>query len=165
MINMKKLVNKKEVIIVLDNIRSVFNVGSIFRTADAAGVTKIYLTGTTPTPLDRFGRPRPDLAKTALGAEKNISWDYAKDSLSLIKKIKKQGYQIIALEQDENSVDYKKIKITESFAFVLGNEVDGVDKRILKNSDIIAEIPMVGKKESLNVGVSFGIALFKILGI
>ncbi|MES2223760.1 MAG: RNA methyltransferase [Patescibacteria group bacterium] len=153
----------RKVIIILDNIRSNHNVGSIFRTADALGVSKIYLCGTTPKPIDRFERPVGEIAKTALGAEKSISWEYAKTTLGVIKRLKKNGTEIIAIEQFDNSVDYKKVKPKEDVAFVLGNEVDGVNKNILKLCDVVAEIPMKGGKESLNVAVACGTALFRIL--
>ncbi len=157
---MNKIVKK---IVVLDNIRSVFNVGSIFRTSDALGVDKIYLCGCTPAPKDRFGRDRKDLAKVALGAENNIEWEYCKTTEEAIKKLKKEKVQIIALEQAENSVDYKKVKVKESTAIILGEEVNGLSKEVLKLADIVAEIPMQGKKESLNVSVAFGVAGFQIL--
>ncbi|MEI6420401.1 MAG: RNA methyltransferase [bacterium] len=163
---MKKVEGQKTVVVVLDNIRSVLNVGSIFRTSDAAaGVYKIYLCGCTPTPVDRFNRPRKDLAKTALGAEKTIPWEHQEKTVDIIKKLRKEGYQIISVELAENSVDYKKVKVGNKVAFVMGNEVDGVDKKVLKLSDVVAEIPMLGEKESLNVGVSFGIAIFRMLNI
>ena len=149
-------------VVVLDNIRSVHNVGSIFRTSDALGIDKIYLCGCTPTPIDRFGRDRKDLAKVALGAEKDIKWEYAKDTAELIKKLKKEKYQIITVEQAENSVDYKKIRPSNQVALVMGEEVKGLTQEILKLADIIAEIPMQGKKESLNVSVAFGIAGYRI---
>ena len=158
---------KKEVIVVLDNIRSTFNVGSIFRTADALGINSLILGGTTPAPVDRFGRERKDVAKVSLGAEKSVPWTYEKDVLNTVKKLKKTGYQIISIEQSDKSVDYKKIKLSKfnKVVFVMGAEVEGVDKNILKISDMIAEIPMYGEKESLNVSVSFGVALFRILNI
>jgi len=155
----------KEVIVVLDNIRSTFNVGSIFRTADALGVKTLILGGTTPAPVDRFGRARADIAKVALGAEKSVDWKYEKNILGIIKKLKKDGYQIIAVEQAENSVDYKKIKIKNKVAFIMGEEVSGISKNILKIADVVAEIPMHGQKESLNVSVAFGVALFRILNL
>ncbi len=159
-------------VVVLDNIRSVYNVGSIFRTADALGVDKIYLCGTTPTPKDRFGRMRNDLAKVALGAEKNIEWEYSESTEDVLKKLNpstklragKQKFQIIAIEQAKNSIDYKKVIVKGNVAIVMGTEVDGINKKILKLCDIIAEIPMSGKKESLNVSVAFGIAGYRILG-
>ncbi len=167
MSNKKCYLYKMETIVILDNIRSTFNVGSIFRTADALGIGQIILGGTTPAPVDRFGRERKDIAKVSLGAEKSVPWKYEKDILSVIKKLKKEGYQIIALEQAENSVDYKAVKINKKskIVFVLGAEVDGVNKKILKLADIVVEIPMRGTKESLNVSVSFGVALFRILNI
>jgi len=152
-------------ILILENIRSAQNVGALFRTADAAGISHIYIVGYTPDPLDRFGHPRNDIAKAALGAEKTIPWKHVATISPLLKKLKKEGFQIIAIEQSENSVDYKKIKTTGKVAFILGNEVEGVSKTALKNSDIIAEIPMKGEKESLNVSVAGGIAMFRILGI
>ena len=150
--------------ILLDNIRSVHNVGSIFRTAETIGISKIFCCGTTPAPVDRFGRKREDFAKVALGAENAISWSYAPSSESLLKSLKKKNKKliIISLEQDKNSVDYKKIKINSDCLIILGNEVEGVSKKLLKLSDIIAEIPMRGKKESLNVSVAAGIFLFRI---
>ena len=149
--------------ILLDNIRSVHNVGSIFRTAETIGIDKIYCCGTTPTPVDRFGRNREDFAKVALGAENVISWSYEPSSESFLKSLKKnKKLIIISLEQDEESVDYKKIKINSDCLIILGNEVEGVSKKLLKLSDIIAEIPMLGKKESLNVSVAGGIFLFRI---
>jgi tRNA G18 (ribose-2'-O)-methylase SpoU len=157
------MVEKNRKIVVLDNIRSVHNVGSIFRTSDALGVDKIYLCGCTSAPKDRFGRDRKDLAKVALGAEKNIEWEYCKDTESVIKILKKEKVQIIALEQADNSVDYKKVKAKESTAIILGEEVNGLSKEIIKLADIVTEIPMQGKKESLNVSVAFGVAGFQIL--
>jgi 23S rRNA (guanosine2251-2'-O)-methyltransferase len=154
----------KELAVILDNIRSVYNVGSIFRTADALGVDKIFLCGCTPTPLDRFGRERKDLAKVALGAEKTIKWEHKENTDELLKEFKKKKYFIVAIEQDKKSVDYKKIKIKYPLAILMGTEVDGIDKKTLKLVDTIAEIPMVGNKESLNVSVAFGIAGYGILG-
>ena len=156
---------KKEVIIVLPDIRSSLNVGSIFRTADACGVDKIYLTGYTPAPVDKFSRADKQIAKTDLGEEKSVAWEKVEDISKLLTKLKKEGFRLIAVEQANNSVDYKKVKISNKTAFVFGNEVDGLSKNILKKCDIIAEIPMKGEKESLNVAVSAGVALFRILGI
>ena len=159
-----KIFKKTEKIVILDNIRSIHNVGSIFRTSDALGVDKIYLCGCTPTPKDRFGRARQDLAKVALGAEKDIAWEYCDDTKRIIKKLKKEGYKIIAVEQDNKSINYKKSKIKLPVALIMGNEVSGIEKDVLKLADEILEIPMCGKKESLNVSVSFGIAGYQILG-
>lgn len=161
----KKRKENQKNIIILHDIRSVTNVGAIFRTADAAGVDKIYLTGITPTPLDRFGRKRTDLAKAALGAEEYVAWEYKKSLPTLIANLKKQGFQMIAIEQDKNSMDYKKVKLKAKNAFLVGTEVTGIPQNILKKCDIIAEIPMLGQKESLNVSTALGIALFRILSI
>ncbi len=156
---------EKQVEILLHDIRSTHNVGSIFRTCDALGISKIYISGYTPTPTDKFDRARKDIAKVALGAEKSIPWEYVKSPLALIKKLKKNKYSIIALEQSKDSIDYKKIKIEKPMLFVVGNEVTGIDSKILSLADNIVEIPMKGKKESLNVSVAFGVALFRLLNI
>src|SRR3989338_6446055 len=110
---------KKKTAILLHDIRSTHNVGSIFRTADAMGVSKIYISGYTPIPLDKYGRWRKDIAKVALGAEKSLSWEQVKSPASLIKKLKKSGYQIVALEQSKNSIDYKKAKIKFPVLFIV----------------------------------------------
>ena len=146
--------------LILPDIRSTYNVGAIFRTADAIGVSKIYLVGITPAPVDKFGRPRNDIAKSALGAEKTIPWVSVLNILPLITKLKKEGFQIIAVEQSDTSIDYKKIKPGKKVAVILGNEVKGVSEKVLKKWDAVVEIPMRGEKESLNVSVSCGIALF-----
>lgn len=151
--------------LILHNIRSVYNVGSIFRTADAAGVSKIYLTGYTPAPLDRFGRPRKDIAKVALGAEKTVPWEHIFNIKPLLKKFKKEKMTIAGIEQSKNSVNYKTFKPKNPTALILGNEVGGIEKNILKECDHILEIPMRGKKESLNVSVAAGVVLFRILGV
>lgn len=155
----------KEVVVLLHNIRSTHNVGSIFRTSDALGVNKIFLSGYTPSPLDKYNRSRKDIAKVALGAEKTIPWEYEKDPKRIIKKLKDNGFQVVCIEQSENSVDYKKVKVADKALFVVGNEVLGVDKKILEICDVVAEIPMKGGKESLNVSVAFGVALFRILNL
>lgn len=147
----------KDFYVICDNIRSLENIGSIFRTADALGVIKIYLCGICGTP------PNSKISKTALGAEKNIPWEYAKQTGRLIDKLKKQGIEIVALEQAENSIDYAKYRPKFPAALVLGNEVKGVSKAILKKCDKIIELPMVGKKESLNVSVAFGVAGYEII--
>ena len=156
-----------EVRLLLDNIRSVHNIGSIFRTAETAGVSKIYCLGTTPTPLDRFGRKRKDLTKVALGAEELVEWEHVDDSFAsigrLIRRLKSEGFQVIAIEQAPNSVDYREVKPHEKSLFILGNEIGGVSQMILKMADVIAEIPLKGKKESLNVSVVAGIVLYAIV--
>ena len=152
-------------IAVLVNIRSAENVGAIFRTADAAGVGELLLVGYTPAPIDRFNRARKDIAKAALGAEQTIPWQTFKTLRSVQTYLKKKNYTLVAIEQDERAVDYKKIKKSGDIAFVVGNEVTGLTKGELALVDVVAEIPMKGKKESLNVSVAFGIAVFRILGV
>ncbi len=152
-----------QTVAILDNIRSVHNVGSIFRTADALGVEKLYLCGTTPTPLDRFGRARKDLAKVALGAEASVAWEYREDTKDAVIALKKEGFQIIAIEQNKNSKNISEIKPKLAIALIVGNEVGGISNAVLSLCDIIGEIPMAGKKESLNVSVAFGIAAHQIL--
>ena len=151
--------------ILLDNIRSTHNVGSMFRTADTLGISRIYCVGTTPAPVDRFGRARADIAKVALGAEKTIPWELLTDAdtASLIQKLKKESFKIIAVEQDASSVDYKSVEVGDKALIIFGNEVHGVAKDLLKLADIIAEIPMKGEKESLNVSVAAGVVLFRML--
>lgn len=156
---------KQNNILIFHNIRSVQNVGAMFRTADVVGIDKIYLTGYTPAPLDRFGRKRKDLAKSALGAEEFVVWESKKSLPALIVNLKKQSFQVIAIEQDQHSINYRRVKLKNKNAFIVGTEVTGIPKNILKKCDIIAEIPMQGKKESLNVSVALGIALFRILNI
>lgn len=138
--------------------------GAMFRTCDAAGVGKIYLTGYTPTPLDRFGRKRKDVAKSALGAEEFVAWEQRKNLTSLISNLKSGGFYVIAIEQDPKSVDYRKLKPkSKKLAFLAGSEVSGLPKNILKTCDAIAEIPMHGRKESLNVSVALGVVLYSML--
>lgn len=151
-------------VVIAHNIRSAHNVGSILRTADAVGVEKIYLCGITPTPHDKFGRARPDIHKAALGAEFFVPWEYKRSVTHVIAKVKKEGYSIVALEQSPHSIKYTKIKETKNkkIALILGTETTGLPKTILKKADCIIEIPMRGKKESLNVAVAFGIAAFSI---
>lgn len=146
--------------ILLPDIRSAHNVGSIFRTADAAGVSKIYLSGTTPSPIDRFGRKRKDIAKVALGAEDTVPWEYIEDVDDAVARLQKSGVHICAIEQDETSIPYTAHAYTTDTLIIMGNEVDGIDKTLLKQADSILEIPMHGSKESLNVAVTTGIILF-----
>lgn len=145
---------------VLHNVRSLHNVGSIFRTADGAGVSKLYLTGYTPVPVDAFGRVRSEIAKTALGAEKTVLWEKKQNLSRVVKKLKREGFSIVALEQDKKSIDYRKFRSKSPVALIVGNEVRGLSSATLKQCDAVIEIPMRGKKESLNVSVAFGIACF-----
>ncbi|HRH26383.1 MAG TPA: TrmH family RNA methyltransferase [Candidatus Paceibacterota bacterium] len=151
---------------VLCDIRSEENVGSMFRTSDAVGITKLYLAGYTPAPLDKFNRPTSKIAKAALGAQETISWEHKKSVPALLKRLKKEGYVLVAVEQSENSVDYKTVTFPRiKIAIVVGNEVTGLSKSVLNLCDVTAEIPMKGNKESLNVSVAFGVAAFRIFNI
>lgn len=172
-------------LVILHNIRSLHNVGSIFRTADAVGVEKIYLCGFTPAPVDAFGRPRMQLTKVSLGAEKYVKWDGSARSpqaiAKLIDKLKADGYKIFAIEQSKKSVPYHKINLrtrdVPKLVLVLGNEIKGLPQSILSRAERILEIPMKGAmvrqahhprrigrgKESLNVSVAFGIIAFNLI--
>ena len=157
-------------VIILSDLRSAHNVGAIFRTADAINAEKIFLCGTTPKP----GQPGPltslgstslainrasrDLAKTALNAENCVAWEYKKRVGDVIKDLKQQGFQIVALEQDKKAVDIRKFRPKRKTAMILGYEVKGIGKNVLNKCDKIVYIPMFGKKESLNVSVAFGVA-------
>ena len=155
---------KKEFYVICDNIRSLENIGSIFRTADALGVSKIFLCGISGRP------PHHKISKTALGAEQTIPWEYCKQTGRLIDKLKRDKINIIALEQDlparqagKKSVEYTKFSPKFPLALIVGNEVKGVSRKILSKCDKIIELPMAGKKESLNVSVSFSVAGYYIV--
>lgn len=158
-----KVAEKINAVLILFNVRSVFNVGAIFRTADAVGIKKIYLAGYTPTPIDRFGRKRKDFAKCALGAEDFIDWESYKDIDDLLIFLNKKKYKVVALEQDKKSIDYKKYTPKEKTAILIGNEPNGIEQSVLQKCDKIIEIPMSGKKESLNVSVATGVLLYRLL--
>jgi tRNA G18 (ribose-2'-O)-methylase SpoU len=141
-------------VVICHNIRSAYNIGSVFRTADGAGAVKIYLTGYTPAP------PHPGISKTALGAEKVVEWEKFAKLDGLLKKLRKEKYKIIALEQSKKSVPLDLFKSKGNVALILGNEVRGLRPVVLDKCDKIIEIPMRGEKESLNVSVAFGIAAY-----
>jgi len=185
-------------IVICHNIRSSQNVGSIFRTAEAVGCVKIYLSGITPAPLDRFGLPNNHLLKASLGAEQYLAWEQVKSTKKLITDLKSQGTKILALEQALNSISLfgfdilplrflgrhcEESRVLEGrrgnlaqdkmeksgmrvldFALILGNEVSGLPLALLALADQIIEIPMLGRKESLNVAVAFGIVIFWLYG-
>lgn len=158
---------KSQIYLILHNIRSAHNVGSIFRTADATGVSKIYLCGYTPLPqLPAIGFQPPAQArkiiKTALGAEKYVPWEQCKQTWRLLRKLKTAGIKIIALEQTKQSADYRKFRPKFPLALIVGHEKNGLSLKILKYVDDIIEIPMSGKKESLNVSVAVGVMLYKL---
>jgi len=150
---------------ILHNIRSAYNVGSIFRTADAAGIERLYLCGITPDPVDRFGKDVAKISKVALGAEKTVSWKHYASTARCIAFLKKSGYRIFAIERSRNSVPYTSVSIKhgEKIALIFGNEVEGLPDTILSLADAILEIPMRGSKESLNVAVAFGIAVYRLV--
>lgn len=152
-------------VLILCDIRSTHNVGAILRTADAVGIEKVYLVGVTPSPIDRFGRPVKAIAKTALGAEKSLVWEHVPDILSLINILKEQHFSIVAIEQDKKAKDYKSYKPKEKTAILLGPEVEGLSPEVLDACDAILEIPMRGKKESLNVSVAAGIVLYRLMDL
>jgi len=150
----------KSLYVVLDNVRSAHNVGSFFRTADGAGVTKIYLCGYTPLPKDRFGRARNDIKKAALGAEETVPWEHVDSVEECIRTLQKEGVTVVAVEQTETAIPYTGMERDSATACVFGNEVEGVSPSVLASSDSVVVIPMHGKKESLNVAVAGGIILF-----
>jgi len=150
----------KKFIVICDSIRSLHNVGSVFRTADGAGIDKIYLCGITGHP--DVPKAERKISKVALGAQDFIEWEYVKQSWRLVDKLKKEGYQIVSLEQTPKSISYTKFKPKFPLALIIGNEGKGVKKSLLKRSDRIIDIPMRGQKESLNVSVALGIAAYRI---
>ena len=146
--------------VLLHNVRSAHNVGSVFRTADAAGVSHVYLTGYTPSPLDRFGRAQKEVIKTALGATESVAWTHDSDPHSVVAKLKAKGWDIVGVEQDDRSIDYRTFAPVRPTLFIFGNEVEGVPPELRFVCDSLVEIPMHGTKESLNVSVTAGIILF-----
>jgi 23S rRNA (guanosine2251-2'-O)-methyltransferase len=156
-------------VVILDNVRSTHNVGSIFRTSDAAGVSKLFLLGITPSPLDRFGRQQPEIAKTALGATDSVPWEKVgegdslatDEGVALLQKLNSNGYTVVAVEQAENAVLLHDFEPPEKIAYILGAEVEGVQPELIATADVVLEIPMLGMKESLNVSVTAGIVLFR----
>jgi tRNA G18 (ribose-2'-O)-methylase SpoU len=138
--------------VICDNIRSLENIGSIFRTADALAVDKIFLGGICGQP------PHPKISKTALGAEENIPWEYHWQVWRIIDRLKKDKINIIVLEQTPKSIVYTQFKPKFPLALVVGNEIKGVSPSVLKRADQVIHLPMFGKKESLNVAVAFGVA-------
>jgi len=152
---------QKKIYVILDNIRSRENVGSIFRTTDGAGVEKIYLCGITPTP------PHEKISKTALGAEKWVPWEYHAQTWQVLRKLKVESskFKIIGLEQTKSSKNIFELKSIgrSPLALIVGNEVRGLSPIILKYCDDVVHIPMYGKKESLNVSVAFGVAIYDLI--
>jgi len=153
-----KEVTKTPLIVVLDNIRSLNNVGSVFRTSDAFLIEKIYLCGITATP------PNKEIHKTALGATESVTWEYAKDTLTLIKKLKEAEIKILSIEQAEDSIMLNNFtpEKNQKYAVVMGNEVKGVQQEVVSASDYCIEIPQLGTKHSLNISVSCGVVLWDL---
>ncbi len=145
--------------IILHNIRSAYNVGAIFRTADATAVKKIFLTGYTPTPTDRFGRVQQEIKKTSLGASETVPWEQTEFSLS-VDKVHSLDALVVAVEQAKISVNISDFKHEKEVAYVLGNEVTGIEEKELDLVDAIVELPMLGTKESLNVSVTAGVVMY-----
>lgn len=147
------------IVIILDNVRSMHNVGSAFRTADSFGIAKIVLTGVAPQP------PHREIHKTALGATETVTWEYYENVAEAIQNLKKEGYQIAALEQVHNSIHLQDIVIhpTDKIALIFGNEVEGVSNEALQLCDFAIEIPQFGSKHSLNISVTVGVALWELV--
>lgn len=151
-----KNTKKNPFVLLLDNVRSMHNVGSAFRTADAFLAQKIYLCGITGTP------PHREITKTALGSTESVAWEYVKESATLIEQLRSQGYTIVAVEQVEQStlLPMFHVKKNENYCFIFGNEVFGVDEKLVAAADICLEIPQYGTKHSLNISVSIGIIVW-----
>lgn len=164
------MTHHKKLVLVAHNIRSIYNVGSLFRTSEGLGLVKIYLTGYTPSPARNDDARLPHLAekqtrqirKTALGAESLIEWEYWSDIADLLHFLKGRGYKLYALEQTDESIGLPGHKVNDDIALIIGNEVTGLPKDVLGMCDLILEIPMLGQKESLNVVHATAIALYHL---
>jgi tRNA G18 (ribose-2'-O)-methylase SpoU len=152
-----KSADKSNLILILDNIRSLNNIGSVFRTADAFRVKKIYLCGITAKP------PHRDIQKTALGATDSVDWEYAENTLDVVLKLKREGINVLSIEQAENSIMLQNYEFqpSETYAMVFGHEVKGVQQKVVNASDAVIEIPQFGTKHSLNISVSVGICSWR----
>lgn len=150
-------VNKLPVAVVLDNIRSAYNVGSIFRSSDGAMVEKLYLCGYTPHP------PQKDVLKTALGSHESVEWEHVKDPKDAVLKLKREGYKIVALELTDESIPYSDVSAGDfPVCLIIGNEITGVSNELIDLCDYSIEIPQYGIKQSLNVAVAYGISIFEL---
>ena len=148
---------RRPVRVLLDNIRSLYNVGSIFRTSDAAGVEKIYLCGLTGKP------PRAEIHKSALGAEQSVDWEYHNNPVEIIQQLKSEGYKIVVLEHTDQPKSYFQTDFEFPLCLIVGHEIVGVSDEIVELADYAIEIPMFGVKQSLNVSVAYGIAIYEII--
>lgn len=152
-----KDVDKLPVVVVLNSIRSSYNVGSIFRTSDGAMIEKLYLCGYTPHP------PKKEVLKTALGSQDSINWKFEEDSVQVVKQLKSKGYTICALEQTDSNISYSELqKSNLPLCLIVGNEITGVNQELIDLCDVTIEIPQFGIKQSLNVAVAYGIAIFEL---
>lgn len=152
----------KQIVVVLDTIRSAYNVGAIFRTCDGAGVESVWLTGYTPAPIDRFGRPQAEITKTSLGASTAVPWTQFEEIALLAALAAKQadGYTVVVVEQTKSAIMLPEWSAPERCVYIFGNEVDGVSAPLRAAADVHVELPMLGTKESLNVSVTAGIVLY-----
>lgn len=155
-----KTIKRKPIYVVCDNIRSIFNVGSIFRTSDAALIEKLYLTGYTPHP------PRPEIEKVALGSTGSVQWEYVKNPIEVIDKMRNEGIKIACLEIAEKSRMYYELSKSDfPLCMIVGNELTGVSNELINLSDFSIEIPQFGFKHSMNVSVAYGIAVFEMVKV
>lgn len=152
--NLKR--SDREIVVVLPDIRSAHNTGAFFRTADACGVSKIYISGYTAPPPHKF------IAKVSLGAEDAVAWEYIEEVEDVIVRLKQDGFQVIAVEQTAQSVDYREAEYTNKVALVFGNEVRGVSDEVIELCDLAVELPMLGMKQSINVSVCGGVMLYAL---
>ena len=152
-----KNLNRNPVFVILDNVRSALNVGAVFRSCDATLVKKLYLCGITAYP------PHNKIPKTAIGATEVVPWEYAKDTIEVVKKLKKEGFTIASIEITSTSVNYSDFKFPKPIAIVLGHEIHGVSEEVQKLSDVTLDIPMLGRANSLNIATTTGIVLYEII--
>jgi len=153
---MSKKISQNRIVVIAHNIRSLWNVGSLFRTCDGFGVEKLYLTGYTGRP------PRKEITKVALGADEFVPWEHVDEPLRVVEDLKEQGWSIVSLEQTNHSVSITEFTPSFPLCLILGSEIAGIRDDLLKKSNTVIEIPMLGEKESFNVAVAAGIALYAL---
>lgn len=165
-----RIMKKRKIVVIINNVRSAHNAGSILRSADSFAVDKVYFTGYTPYPAQKNDRRLPHIQKgvsyqihkTALGAEDSVNWIREENIHTAVKELKNAGYNIIALEQTPKSLSLNKLKAPEKIALIVGNEIEGIDAETVKLADKAIEIPQLGSKESLNVAVATAVALYHL---